>query len=131
MEFQWSHYLDLAQSIYLHAGATSDEAALRCVISRAYYAAYGTAADFLRAEGENIPKESTHRVVSEIFQRYHSDDARYDIGTRLKEISTKRKWADYDNPYPASNLQNDADDVLGEAEVIIDSINHLTPRSEF
>jgi len=56
MLFDWREYLDLAQSLQSHSGGSfTQEAALRCAVSRAYYAAFCHARNFARDEQSYEP----------------------------------------------------------------------------
>lgn len=97
MTFNWSEYLNLAQEL---AQATTDEAKLRAAISRAYYAAFIKARNFLQErEGLTIPTENTHKYVINQFKN-SSDPVRIKIGRRLLRLRGFRNQADYDNIFP-------------------------------
>jgi len=82
MPFDWQEYLLLARELSQRSG----EAALRSAISRAYYAAFCTACNYLRQRGESIPdSEHSHKAVWDSFQRKgKSAQAVFINGERLK-----------------------------------------------
>ncbi len=61
MSFNWSEYLNLAQEL---AGRSTEppnqEARLRSSISRAYYAAFCKARNYLLGKKYPVPRENTH-----------------------------------------------------------------------
>lgn len=130
MTFEWADNLTLAQSQYREGLAAEDEAGLRCAIGRAYYAAFGTAADFLRSQGETINESTAHYDVWSTFGRYRDGTIESAIGTILRVMLRKRKWADYDNPYPGVSLQHDADDVISQAEVVLAHCGQLRAATD-
>lgn len=125
MRFQWSDNLTLATTLYRQGRASADEAQLRCAIGRAYYAAFGTAGDYLRAQGEVATRGATHHNVWSTFQRYHSGTIEFSVGALLQDMLVTRKWADYQNPYPGGSLEDDADDVIGNAELVLAYLQQL------
>ncbi len=104
MPFDWKQYLSFADEL----SKRSEEAALRSAVSRAYYAAFCTARNHLRAKGEQIPdSEQTHKVVWESFQRRRKTYAAvYQNGVRLR---SRRRQADYEDEIKdLSNLVTEA-----------------------
>ena len=98
MSFDWSEYLALAQQLAGKANiSATQESRLRSAISRAYYAAFIQARNFLRdREGVVIPTLSAHQFV--IRQFSNSPDAlRQEIGSNLKLMRYYRNQADYDD----------------------------------
>lgn len=124
MSFDWAHYLTLSQSLFEQGRESADEAKLRCSISRAYYAAFGKARDFLENEGEKFSQESVHQKVAEIFNRYEDEDRR-EVGDYLIRMRNKRNRADYDSVYQRSNPAADASDVIFEAECLIETLQRI------
>ncbi len=62
MSFDWSEYLNLAQELAGKATTPASQEAKLRAISRAYYAAFVQARNFLRdRDGLTIPRESTHQ----------------------------------------------------------------------
>lgn len=105
MSFNWSEYLQLARQLAGKAAISADrEARLRSAISRAYYAAFIEARNYLRdGKGYSIPGKNTHRYIIQTFK----NDANLDyqkIGQNLERLRVRRNQADYDDTF--SNLPN-------------------------
>lgn len=93
--FDWGAYLDLAERL---AGEVDDEAALRGGISRAYYAAYHAAADFVRVSGL-LPTGHSHLRVWDVLVT-SPDPERRDVGERGTALKRLRTDADYRSVFP-------------------------------
>ena len=115
--FDWkTDYLALA-------GDPTDEAALRSAISRAFYAAYHTAAVFVRAKGLLVTGH-THTTVWRALATA-PDPTRAAVGTRGMQLKLSREYADYHNPFPG-HLPREARDALVEAQAVIDALDRLS-----
>ena len=121
MGFNWSEYLTIAKELALR----SDEAALRSALSRAYYAAFGTALERLAVTGHAISQ--TAEAHSEVCRLYkNADDGPLHYvgieGVRLRQL---RRWADYDRNVVFNDI------VVGKAvslaERTINAIRRLSP----
>jgi len=141
MRFDWSGYFDLARE--LATVNTSDsakivEARLRSSISRAYYAAFCLARNYLRDDlGDrelSNPKQSdtnVHWYVILEFQTLGSRNKKMrEIGLDLEKLREKRNMVDYDDVFSTSinqlkKLQNEANYCLKLAGNIITNINEL------
>jgi uncharacterized protein (UPF0332 family) len=125
MSFDWSEYLNLAWEL---AGrpkkASNQEAKLRSAISRAYYAAYRTARNYLRDnEGYNsFDADNSHKNVIDKF-RLANDEKRIEIGKNLAFLRTARNKADYNDRF--SDLAGSVLFGLPIAEKIIKDIKSL------
>jgi len=99
MTFDWSEYLKLAQEL---AGQTvspaNEEAKLRSSVSRAYYAAFCKARNYLRdIEGHSIPSTpEAHRYVRDKFKN-SPDRLRRKIGDGLDRLRIRRNRVDYED----------------------------------
>ena len=99
MSFDWLEYLNVAQEL---AGqpdrASNEEAKLRSSISRAYYAAFIKARNFLRDnEGMVISNQPrVHEYVPRQFEQSR-DKKRQQIGYKLRDMRHIRNQADYDD----------------------------------
>lgn len=99
MTFDWLEYLRLAQEL---AGQVvsppNQEAKLRSSVSRAYYAAFCMARNYLRdIEGYSIPLGvEAHTYVRDEFKR-SSDRVRRKIGNNLDRLRIYRNEVDYDD----------------------------------
>lgn len=123
MSFDWSDYLSLAQRL----AQESDEAALRCATSRAYYAAYNTARRYKDAHlGTYSPdmEEGSHQAVWNFFRRRPDMNARFqDIWVWSARLKTARVKADYkDN---AAISQQSAKDTCQMAAKLIHRLSNL------
>ena len=133
MRFDWSEYLNLAQEL---AATNSDssansEAKLRSAISRAYYATFCLARNYLR-DIEKDPRLSRknrdineHQYVAEEFI-YHPTKMKnmVRIGENLSRLRELRNKADYEDTL--YNLQNAVKNALMLAQNIISALNELT-----
>ena len=133
MRFDWSEYLNLAQEL---AATNSDssansEAKLRSAISRAYYATFCLARNYLR-DIEKDPRLSRknrdineHQYVAEEFI-YHPTKMKnmVRIGENLSRLRELRNKADYEDTF--YNLQREARTALMLAQNIISGLNELT-----
>jgi hypothetical protein len=96
MSFDWSEFVGFAQNLigdpetHIHG----QEAKFRAAISRAYYGAYGTAAEKLKGEGHTLPRDSVHKTVIERF-RTSPDSTRQAIASELDTLRKERVKADY------------------------------------
>ena len=101
MSFDWAEYLSLAEDL---AGVTVSgppfgvEARQRSCVSRAYYAAFILARNYLR-DVDQIPvprSGAAHVFVAMTFQN-HTDPRRTRIGSRLRRLRDDRNRCDYDD----------------------------------
>ena len=139
MTFDWSGYFDLAGelgTVNTSDSATIVEAKLRSSISRAYYAAFCLARNYLRDNcGDrelSKSKESDVNVHSYVIKKLLDSQNKKmkKIGGDLKKLREKRNMVDYDDVFSTSinhlkKLQNDAKYCLKLAENIITNINEL------
>ena len=121
--FDWSDFLKLAQG--LHAStATSPipEATARCVVSRAYYAAFCYARNYARANYgyQSARDRDEHEFVRLLFRRR----GRTGVGERLDDLRQWRNWCDYDDT--VGDLHGLTGKALAPAQRVIDE---LTPTS--
>ena len=96
MSFAWQGYLDLAE--YMNttvSGFPCEEACYRTIASRAYYAVFCAARNYIRAaDGVCL---SRHQDVQDHLKRVRSKRDRCKIGNQLKRLHQIRKKADYDD----------------------------------
>lgn len=124
MSFDWFEYLILAQEL---AGKTtipaSQEAKLRCAISRAYYAAFIKARNFLRERNiSTIPRENAHHYVISQF-RNSTDGGRRILGEKLQRLRTIRNQADYNDI--VTGLAGKSQEALGLSRRILSGLGSL------
>jgi uncharacterized protein (UPF0332 family) len=99
MSFDWKQYLNLAHELVGDAGyQASPEAKQRSSISRAYYAAFCKAREYLRGvPGCSIPRgPKAHQYVIDQF-KLSGDRLRRKIGANLDRLRLDRNDADYEN----------------------------------
>ncbi|CAN5652409.1 hypothetical protein BH09CHL1_BH09CHL1_14760 [soil metagenome] len=120
--FDWSEYLHYATSL-IQLPAPS-EAELRSAMSRAYYAAFNTARDFLIRIQRLAPalRRHVHATVWRLLRDSLSPVERG--GLRLLDF---RKKADYERAYPRVN--RDAKTAVLHAGHLVDAINQLSPSN--
>jgi uncharacterized protein (UPF0332 family) len=110
IDFCWKNYLTLAQAL---AKTTNDEAYLRSAISRAYYAAFCSARNFMiNNDGKQMPSRndlrnmdmSAHVYIMLYFKegrvrnkKFKKNDTRRTIGKDLDTMRVDRENVDYDN----------------------------------
>jgi hypothetical protein len=121
--FDWTLYLDLAKHLLVgqqpKTNNNIDEAYYRSAISRAYYAAYCVARNYLQEDqGLNIPVFDSHKFVLEEFM----DEPK--IASTLKSLRDDRNRADYNNQ-SSRNLAKIAQQSTEKSEYVIDLINKL------
>lgn len=125
MSFDWSDYLALAEILNNTASISPvPEANFRSAISRAYYAAFCKARNFLKSsDGYNPPEDGTiHKDVMEIFM-YSSDQDRSFIGLLLKDMRWKRNIVDYNDEFWDQRAKAEA--VLIDAREVIQILKEL------
>ena len=108
MSFQWIDYLTLAKELLelakkieqineQQSDLNTYEAMLRSCISRAYYASYHVAAQYLQDEKEYDLKgsnEGSHWKVIDLLQKDKDSKIRY-VGKSLLDLRNARTRADY------------------------------------
>ena len=125
-EFDWCFYLTLAQEL---GRSSDDEAKLRSSISRAYYAAFCTACNYISCvDRKKLPgDEPVHQYVINYFSgKIHGskkNNKRNKIGSELKRMKADRVKADYDNSIGNMiSLNSTVLDVLIRSERVISSL---------
>jgi uncharacterized protein (UPF0332 family) len=133
LEFDWSHYLVLAKKLLDEADSfPNKEAAQRAAISRAYYAAFKKAEEFLLKRNEisavvNRPEKdedseriSSHwRVIRAVF--YSRNQHRKKIGERLVQLRFDRQSADYHAQF-RGDLLLAANNTIEDAQYVINAL---------
>ena len=102
--FDWSEYLIVAADLSAGREPTASEQARgRAAVSRAYYAAFCPARDFLVDRGELSPARADeprlHATVMERF-RLSTDGRRRKIGNWLRDMRDARNRCDYEAEVP-------------------------------
>ena len=128
MSFNWSEYLNIARELAGQATASSsDEAKKRCAISRAYYAAFCSARNYLRDKDNdlNIPVGGdVHGYVRRQFKT-SKDKVRREVGEDLARLAIKRKNADYEDIVPLRNLGDETYVALNWSQEVISDLAQL------
>ena len=120
MSFNWSDYLTLAQELTSESiNSPIEEAHLRAAISRAYYAAFCTARNFLSEKDGYSPPGGTnvHRDVVDKFEA-SSDMTRRKVGALLHSLRGIRNIVDYQEAFYGNKLGR-AQGALATANQII------------
>ena len=126
MSFDWTEFYHFACGLAGHTvQPPSDETKSRIAISRAYYAAFCTARNFLRdADNINISSTDSHRVVRETFKG-SADKNRVRIGNQLNELMQYRQHADYDESLRVGSWLLERDQSLKLAHRILEGLSLL------
>ena len=124
MTFDWSEYLKLAQELAGQAvGPAEEEAKLRSSVSRAYYAAFCKARNYLRdIKGDfSIPSTgAAHGYVISVFKS-SSDRLGRKVGDDLDRLRIRRTKVDYDDS--VTGLLSIAKISLKSAQDVISALN--------
>jgi uncharacterized protein (UPF0332 family) len=130
MSFDWRKYLTFAELMYEKANSEDSdchdkETFYRCSISRAYYAVFCLARNYLKDFESQEFYSDEHKKVS-TFLIKNSDSKKRKIGNQLKMLHQDRKKADYDDTfdqYEAPSLK--AQKSVKMAKNIEESIDSL------
>jgi|YelNatPaOPRAMG01_1025707.scaffolds.fasta_scaffold26835_2 uncharacterized protein (UPF0332 family) len=109
--FEWEQYFLFAEKIinveFISDHMDLEEACLRSAISRFYYAVFCISRNYIRDFlKKTIPNKDSHKFVREEFIN-SSEKNKQKIGEYLKQLSKKRKDADYED-----NIKIDRNAVL-------------------
>jgi uncharacterized protein (UPF0332 family) len=119
MPFDWKEYLNLAKSLQNKQwNVYSQEAAFRSAVSRAYYAAFCHARNFIRDREDFIPYNNTidHSRVRKHFERQR----KFDISDNLNELRRWRNRCDYEDT--VNDLSDLLEDAIQNAQEVIDKL---------
>lgn len=123
MSFDWLSYLDLAEYMNGTANQFPDQdACYRCVASRAYYAVFCTARNYIQ-QNDNADV-SDHQAVQDYLKKSGGNRARQRIGNQLQRLHQVRKKADYEDDLHESAV-NTASKALSQARTIRDGLAAL------
>lgn len=126
--FCWKHYLDLAEDL---AKSQTDEAKLRASISRAYYAAFCNARNYmLNKDNNDFPLRQDHHKYLVNYYKGELDESKSDIeGIRLKigkdldVMRIARGSVDYrEDISKLGNLKEKAKEVIRKSKRVISDI---------
>lgn len=123
MAFDWLQFLELAKEL----AARDDEASARSAISRAYYAAYHWARDYVVQElAVTVPKAEAHQAVWDALMRQGRKRAEYAAGAGGKRARVLRNQADYEARMPGGQTPKETAQVaVKAAEAIIRNLDSL------
>lgn len=116
--FDWQEYLKLASFLKSWSGPEFDgEAARRCAVSRAYYAAFCTARNYAARQWGFVPKKQgvDHKRLREAFR----DNRRPRIAQQLDRLRQHRNNCDYEDDLKGADLRVMADTCIGAAEAVV------------
>lgn len=120
MSFDWNLYLALARKL----AEETDDAALRSAVSRSYYCVFNLA--MIRATSNQYRTKDDASSHDQLWSLYGRNTENNDckqvslIGTRMKR---RRVNADYRPMY--SNLKDEAEDAIEDAETCIKLLNSI------
>lgn len=104
MSFDWREYLAVAEDLDAgRAPSASEEARARAAVSRAYYAVFCRARDYLIRLGEisHARADEPHlhsRVAQQLSRGF--DGRRRDVAQRLRDMRAARNRCDYEGDVP-------------------------------
>jgi hypothetical protein len=136
--FNWQDYYLLARELLSQADSSPiKEAMLRSAVSRAYYAAYHRACDYLRDvkkypsdQDLQTDKNRSHQVIIDIFVSAVAPPEWKKIGKELWRLKDFRRRADYEKL--GTHMFTDINGMKGkvdDAGEIINLINSLSYAS--
>jgi uncharacterized protein (UPF0332 family) len=129
MTFDWACLLTFSAELNDCGDSfTSPEAAYRATISRAYYAAYHCARDFVDFSGGYLPVlgGGTHKELQKYFDRHRGEHPAYgNVCFKLDRLSILRKTADYKDVFEEQTPAEAAITAIHTAAKILDSLNEL------
>ena len=130
MTFDWHEYSALAGCLYNgNLKQASEEARFRSAISRAYYAAYCSARNYIRTNAKRpLARDwDGHRAVSEWF-RCQQDPESQQIGQDLLNLLESRNKADYRDALPFPDPRKATFFWVETAQLILQALRNLPKR---
>lgn len=128
-QFDWLKFLSLAKELR----ARPEEEAVRTSVSRAYYATYHKAREFLDSRQLNVTRGSAapggaraataHDAVWRVFSESR-DQAWKKVGVDGDRLKRKRQQADYESHVPGL-IPNVADEALILSQRIVETLSRL------
>jgi hypothetical protein len=132
MAFDWREYLEVARFLRGQGNTGfSVKAALRTVISRAYYAAYGHPLRYSREHLGFVPgRRLEDRTQDHGRLRTHLRQRRRAfVASKLEQLRDWRNVCDYDDNPPIFDFAQRAADAIASAEYIIRALPPPAPSS--
>ena len=126
MSFDWHHYLNIAQYIKENAHDFPDaESCYRTTVSRAYYAAFCLARNYVRDSDGKIFYGDDHQALQDYLKKNIHNQARVRIGNRLRRLHQDRKKSDYHDNLDEKPI-NKASKALTLANKIVNGLVRLS-----
>lgn len=129
-DYNWEHYLAFADGLITDniIGDFDEQTKIRIAISRAYYAAYHIAEDFLERNNYITYRTGTHETVikrfEELANQYKQQSKIYNsINQSLNRLKKERVTADYYASKTITKAKSEFNCL--EAHEIIDKIKNL------
>lgn len=127
MSFESIYYLYLAQELIGQTppDPANREAKSRSAISRAYYAVFLQARNYLEENTSTMIRHSgeDHKIVRDAF-KYHQTDGKWrKIGNNLGTLLEDRTFADYEED--ESGMDDLATAAIDKAKLILNLLNQL------
>jgi uncharacterized protein (UPF0332 family) len=97
MSFGWEQFLSVAEALSSSDIGADREACLRTAISRAYYAAFGSARSHAREQRMRTRQSAAEHGEVSVFFAQKYGDAGGEIAKILSRLRTNRNIADYDD----------------------------------
>jgi uncharacterized protein (UPF0332 family) len=97
MNFDWRKYLDVAESLSVADLGIDREACLRSAVSRAYYAAFGSARSRAREKRLRTRQSAAEHGEVSVFFAQQYGEVGLEIAKLLSRLRTNRNIADYDD----------------------------------
>jgi uncharacterized protein (UPF0332 family) len=133
--FDWQEYYLLARVLLSQAESSPQkEAMLRSAVSRAYYAAFHRACDYLRKMSEyptqqefKSSRKETHKFLIDMFADTPDHPKRCEIGEMLQSLRGLRHQADYQKSVARHifGKKKTIELIVDEAKKVIDLVDSL------
>jgi uncharacterized protein (UPF0332 family) len=133
--FDWQEYYLLAAELLSQADSSPHkEAMLRSAVSRAYYAAFHRACDYLREVNKyptwqefKVSRKETHRLLIDIFMDNPDCPEWNEIGQMLYSLKDFRQKADYAKSVKKHvfRKKRKVEELVDRAKEIVDLIDSL------
>lgn len=120
MAFNWKEYLNLAQFLQNQSGNSfTQEAAFRCGVSRAYYAAFCYARNYARDRQGFSPtsRPDDHRLV----RKHLRGQGMANVAWKLDKLRQWRNSCDYVDTLPDTSVLLTS--AISEAQAVLNAIS--------
>jgi uncharacterized protein (UPF0332 family) len=97
MSFRWAKFLSVSEALSSGDVGADREASLRSSVSRAYYAAFGSARSRARERRLHTRQSAAEHGEVSVFFAQKYGDAGGEIAKLLSRLRTNRNMADYDD----------------------------------